>query len=110
MNPVYEPNSKVIWPSVAPASLRLWSGLFLRWVVDQSPTTDTWLAISEMREKEKELKRQAIRLRRQLIEMEKVLTKNLSVDTAEAEDAVFETENAGLKPSSSTQSHSEEGT
>ena len=50
---------------------RLWSGLFLRWVIDQTPSKETWLAISEMKEKEKELKRQAIKLRKQLIELEK---------------------------------------
>lgn len=26
LNPLYEPNSSVIWPSVAPISLELWSG------------------------------------------------------------------------------------
>lgn len=71
MNPVYEPNLKIIWPSVAPASLTLWSGLYLQWVVDQSSTQITWTAIGEMKEKEKELKRQAIRLRKQLLDLEK---------------------------------------
>lgn len=28
LNPLYEPNSNVIWPSVAPISLELWSGEF----------------------------------------------------------------------------------
>uniref|UniRef100_A0A4W4F5N2 Myotubularin-related protein 9 n=1 Tax=Electrophorus electricus TaxID=8005 RepID=A0A4W4F5N2_ELEEL len=31
LNPLYEPNSLVIWPSVAPQSLLLWEGVFLRW-------------------------------------------------------------------------------
>ncbi|XP_064267647.1 myotubularin-related protein 9 [Passer domesticus] len=30
-NPLYEANSLVIWPSVAPQSLQLWEGVFLRW-------------------------------------------------------------------------------
>jgi myotubularin-related protein 9 len=81
MNPVYEPNSKVIWPSVAPASLSLWSGLFLRWVVDQKPTEETWKAIAEMKEKEKELKKQAIKLRKQLMDMEKALNSKMSASS-----------------------------
>jgi hypothetical protein len=54
-------------------SQMLWSGLFLRWVIDERPTKETWLSISEMKEKEKELKRQALKLRKQLIDMEKAL-------------------------------------
>uniref|UniRef100_A0A803YNF1 Myotubularin phosphatase domain-containing protein n=1 Tax=Meleagris gallopavo TaxID=9103 RepID=A0A803YNF1_MELGA len=30
-NPLFEANSLVIWPSVAPQSLQLWEGVFLRW-------------------------------------------------------------------------------
>ncbi|XP_061610463.1 myotubularin-related protein 9 isoform X1 [Phyllopteryx taeniolatus] len=30
-NPLYEANGLVIWPSVAPQSLLLWEGVFLRW-------------------------------------------------------------------------------
>ncbi|NXG16891.1 MTMR9 protein, partial [Grallaria varia] len=30
-NPIYEANSLVIWPAVAPQSLQLWAGVFLRW-------------------------------------------------------------------------------
>lgn len=30
LNPVYEENPLVIWPSVAPQSLQLWEGFFLR--------------------------------------------------------------------------------
>lgn len=29
MNPLYEPNSGVIWPSVAPISIQLWKELYL---------------------------------------------------------------------------------
>ncbi|CAL8144055.1 unnamed protein product [Orchesella dallaii] len=82
MNPVYEPNSKVIWPSVAPVSLTLWSGMFLRWVVDQSPTKDTWSTITELKEKEREMKREAIKLRKQLLDMEKaIIAKRASEST-----------------------------
>ena len=36
LNPLYEPNKRVIWPSVAPMSLSLWPGMYLRWTVDLS--------------------------------------------------------------------------
>ena len=36
LNPLYEPNKRVIWPSVAPMSLTLWPGMYLRWTVDLS--------------------------------------------------------------------------
>lgn len=85
INPVYDPNSKIIWPSVAPASLSLWSGLFLQWVVDQSSTIKSWSAISEMKDKEKELKRQALKLRKQLIELEKQLQAKNAADAARNE-------------------------
>jgi len=84
MNPVYEPNSKVIWPSVAPVSLTLWSGMFLRWVVDQSPTKDTWATISDLKEREWEMKREAIKLRKQLLDMEKALIAKRNSETGAA--------------------------
>lgn len=34
LNPLYDPNEKAIWPSVAAQSLDLWEGVFLRWTVD----------------------------------------------------------------------------
>lgn len=32
LNCLYLPHKAVIWPSVAPMSLALWPGYFLRWV------------------------------------------------------------------------------
>lgn len=53
--------------------------MFLRWVVDQSPSKDTWSTITELKEREREMKRDAIRLRKQLLEMEKaVIAKRVS--------------------------------
>ncbi|GFQ68442.1 myotubularin-related protein 9, partial [Trichonephila clavata] len=40
LNPMYEPNNNVIWPTVAPQSLILWSGMYLRWVIDQKPVNE----------------------------------------------------------------------
>lgn len=34
LNPVYEPNEKAIWPSVAAQSLELWESVYLRWTID----------------------------------------------------------------------------
>ena len=34
LNPIYDPNEKAIWPSVAAQSLILWEGMFLRWSID----------------------------------------------------------------------------
>jgi myotubularin-related protein 9 len=49
----------------------LWSELFLRWVVDQTPQKKAWEAITSLREKDKELRLKAMRLRRQLADLEK---------------------------------------
>lgn len=34
LNPVYEPNDEALWPSVAPQSIELWEGVFLRWSIE----------------------------------------------------------------------------
>ncbi|XP_018804153.1 PREDICTED: myotubularin-related protein 9 isoform X2 [Bactrocera latifrons] len=65
LNPLYEPNSSVIWPSVAPISLELWSDLYLRWTVEQKNSTKTMQQIQELVTQEKELRAKAIRLRKQ---------------------------------------------
>ncbi|XP_029841778.2 myotubularin-related protein 9 isoform X3 [Ixodes scapularis] len=70
LNPMYDPNNSVIWPSVAPQSLVLWPGVFLRWVYNQRPQQEAWVTISEIRDRDKELRSKAIRLRRQLLELE----------------------------------------
>jgi myotubularin-related protein 9 len=40
INPIYERHSSVLWPSVAPQSIILWSGLYLRWEGGPEPMTD----------------------------------------------------------------------
>lgn len=75
LNPMYEPNQGVIWPSVAPISLELWSGksltqpgetnvvfsrfshiaeLYLRWVIDQTQVKSMFHQIQTLIAKEKE--------------------------------------------------------
>lgn len=79
LNPLYEPNPGVIWPSVAPISLELWNGnnnnctesyfqifinclfpeileLYLRWIVEQKNSTKTMQQIQELVTQEKELR------------------------------------------------------
>lgn len=34
LNPVYDPNEKAIWPSVAAQSLEFWESVYLRWTID----------------------------------------------------------------------------
>lgn len=65
LNPLYEPNSSVIWPSVAPISLELWNELYLRWTIEQKNSTKTMQQIQELVTQEKELRAKAIRLRKQ---------------------------------------------
>ncbi|XP_039295566.1 myotubularin-related protein 9 [Nilaparvata lugens] len=71
LNPMYEPINKVIWPTVAPVSLTLWTELFCRWVVEQREQSEAWKSIAALKEKDKELRLKASRLRRQLIDLEK---------------------------------------
>lgn len=69
LNPLYEPNANVIWPSVAPISLELWSDLYLRWVIDQRSSAAVMSQIQELVTREKELRTQALKLRKQALEL-----------------------------------------
>ncbi|XP_062128107.1 myotubularin-related protein 9 [Drosophila sulfurigaster albostrigata] len=83
LNPLYEPNSAVIWPSVAPISLELWSELYLRWVIDQRNLVSTMTQIQELVTNEKELRTQALKLRKQALELsQEVMTLINEVDDA----------------------------
>ncbi|XP_062890895.1 myotubularin-related protein 9-like isoform X3 [Mobula hypostoma] len=48
LNPLYERNSLTIWPSVAPQSLQLWNGLFLRWKQSSEHHIEAWEQISHI--------------------------------------------------------------
>ncbi|BFZ21316.1 hypothetical protein BsWGS_24355 [Bradybaena similaris] len=71
MNPMYEPNQTVIWPSVAPQSLTVWTGLYLRGVINQAPQEEAWQEIYKIREYDKELRSKVSKLRRQLASLER---------------------------------------
>lgn len=71
LNPLYEPNAAVIWPSVAPQSLTVWGGLYQRWQRHQVVKQELWEEIVLIKEHDKELKSRATKLRRQLASLEK---------------------------------------
>ncbi|XP_055914081.1 myotubularin-related protein 9 [Eupeodes corollae] len=69
LNPLYEPNPRVIWPSVAPISLELWDELYLRWTMDQQNMTNTMAQIQELITYEKELRTKVLKLRKQATDL-----------------------------------------
>ncbi|KAH8286527.1 hypothetical protein KR054_010826 [Drosophila jambulina] len=78
LNPLYEPNASVIWPSVAPISLELWSDLYLRWVIDQRSCATVMLQIQELVTREKELRTQALKLRKRALELGQEVSEMMS--------------------------------
>lgn len=69
-NPLYEANGLVIWPSVAPQSLLLWEGVFLRWNRSSKYLEDAYEEMIHIIEYNKELQVRVNALRRQLAELE----------------------------------------
>ncbi|XP_063298084.1 myotubularin-related protein 9 [Pelobates fuscus] len=70
MNPLFEANGLVIWPSVAPQSLQLWEGVFLRWNRSSKYLEDAYEEMIHIIEYNKELQVKVNALRRQLAELE----------------------------------------
>uniref|UniRef100_A0A4W3JDJ7 Myotubularin-related protein 9 n=1 Tax=Callorhinchus milii TaxID=7868 RepID=A0A4W3JDJ7_CALMI len=70
LNPLYEANSLVIWPSVAPQSLQLWEGVFLRWNRTSKYLDEAWDEVIHIIEYNKELQTKVNALRRQLAELQ----------------------------------------
>uniref|UniRef100_A0A8C5TSZ7 Myotubularin-related protein 9 n=1 Tax=Malurus cyaneus samueli TaxID=2593467 RepID=A0A8C5TSZ7_9PASS len=69
-NPLYEANSLVIWPSVAPQSLQLWEGVFLRWNRPSKFLEEAEEERINIIRYNKELQAKVNALRRQLAELE----------------------------------------
>ncbi|KAM3930265.1 myotubularin-related protein 9 [Leptodactylus fuscus] len=69
-NPLYEANGLVIWPSVAPQSLLLWEGVFLRWNRSSRFLEDAYEEMIHIIEYNKDLQVRVNALRRQLAELE----------------------------------------
>uniref|UniRef100_A0A8C9VL95 Myotubularin-related protein 9 n=1 Tax=Scleropages formosus TaxID=113540 RepID=A0A8C9VL95_SCLFO len=70
LNPLYEPNNLVIWPSVAPQSLLLWEGVFLRWNRSSKCLDEAYDEMVHIIEYNKELQSKVNALRRQLAQLE----------------------------------------
>lgn len=69
-NPLFEANNLVIWPSVAPQSLQLWEGIFLRWNRSSKYLDEAYEEMVNIIEYNKELQAKVNVLRRQLAELE----------------------------------------
>lgn len=70
LNPVYEINNGVIWPSVAPQSIVIWDELYFRWVFDDSAKRkEVSTYVQAIREYENKLKNEVISLRKKLIDL-----------------------------------------
>eukprot|EP00057_Strongylocentrotus_purpuratus_P026400 XP_011680874.1 PREDICTED: myotubularin-related protein 9-like [Strongylocentrotus purpuratus] len=63
-NPLYQPNQQVIWPSVAPQSLALWSSLYMRWTMSDTATSIPTQVITDIKQSDKELRFKVNELRR----------------------------------------------
>ncbi|XP_030834766.1 myotubularin-related protein 9-like [Strongylocentrotus purpuratus] len=80
-NPLYQPNQQVIWPSVAPQSLALWSSLYMRWTMSDTATRIPTQVITDIKQSDKELRLKVNELRRQLGDLQKeALEKGLISD------------------------------
>lgn len=69
--PLYDPNPQVIWPSVAPCSLVIWSELYLRWTIDQTFMEKMEIIVNTKITQEKELRTKIIKLKKELTDLQK---------------------------------------
>jgi len=60
--------------------------MYLRWILDQSPTKETWTTIAELKDKEREFKREAIRLRKYLLELHQTHDAQVKLSAAALDD------------------------
>ncbi|KAK4029192.1 myotubularin-related protein 9 isoform X1 [Daphnia magna] len=90
LNPLYEPNNRVIWPSVAPMSVSLWPAMYLSYVVEPRIYDDAWRDIAAICEQDKELRSKAQRLRRQLIDLERDAISKGLLDSPSSIGTVFD--------------------
>uniref|UniRef100_A0A1I7WYF2 Myotubularin phosphatase domain-containing protein n=1 Tax=Heterorhabditis bacteriophora TaxID=37862 RepID=A0A1I7WYF2_HETBA len=64
VNTLYEPRESVLWPSVAPQSIRIWERLFFRWQKDWTEEDSLKKSAAQWMSKERELTSRAVVLRR----------------------------------------------
>lgn len=88
LNPVYEPNSGIIWPSVAPVSIVLWKELFLRWIVNQSHQRKAEEIIRNIISEDKEIRSVTNKLRKCALDLCKEIqsTKKNDIKTIRDKD------------------------
>jgi len=109
LNCLYLPQPTVIWPSVAPMSLGLWSGYFLRWV--QAPVLTAGCQerrrMGEIVERNKAAQGAASKLRRELQELieEAVKLGVLDADEEESSDEKEDFKKEDLAPKIVEKSH-----
>lgn len=70
LNPMYELNNSVLWPSVASQSLVLWPGLFLKWRESNKNEDILWEEVRRIQAINMDLKSKAISLRREYAELQ----------------------------------------
>jgi myotubularin-related protein 9 len=76
LNPVYEPNEKAIWPSVAAQSLELWESVHLRWTIDTKFKKRAKQRLKHIRAEQRKLRAEGDQLRIRL-EVSSTLPNNL---------------------------------
>ena len=77
-NPIYESHSSVLWPSVAPQSIVLWSGLFLRWEGGPEPLTDFAEEVQQVGTKHLRMKESVLGLKEELRRLEDEVQQKLT--------------------------------
>ncbi|XP_048730213.1 myotubularin-related protein 9-like isoform X2 [Ostrea edulis] len=91
LNPMYDPNPHVIWPSVAPQSLGVWTSLYQRSYIKDAKKKEAWREIDKIQSRDKELRSRVAKLRRMLASLEKeALSSGVMMPTDLEEDCTLE--------------------
>lgn len=70
LNPLYEQNKAVLWPSLYYQSLTLWSSLYLRYQQDQKPFEEAKIEMLKIVEEDKEARLKINKLKSELLELQ----------------------------------------
>lgn len=62
-NPLYEANTSVIWPSLFYQSISFWSGLFLRYQMDNEPFKEAKALIAKLVEEDTQARKKVDKLK-----------------------------------------------
>ncbi|CAF0826454.1 unnamed protein product [Adineta steineri] len=88
LNPFYEPNLSVLWPSVAAQSIILWRSLYLRFYENQIPQREVWDEYLLIKGKEIQLRSYVNKLRQELLELERKCTEKTNMIKTEKDSVV----------------------